>query len=435
MTYEEFIANKLQYNTECGFDIPEKFVNNQLFDFQKYIVRRALRAGKYAILADCGLGKTPMQLEWANQVFKNTTLPVIILCPLAVSGQTILEGVKFGYDVRRLNDGESSSGIYITNYEQLEKHSFVNFGGVVLDESSILKNFNGATKKLLLDTFSNTPYKLCCTATPSPNDDMEITNHAEFLNQGKSTEIMSMYFTHDGGDTGQWRLKGHARKRFWDWVKTWAMFVSNPSDIGFDGSDFVLPALNLIEYEVKVPTRDFELFNNISISATNFNDELRKTMQARMKKVVELVNGSSENFIIWVKQNAEAEYLHQLLPEAIEVRGSEDPEIKEAKLLGFARNEFRVMITKTKIAQFGLNYQNCHNQIFAALDFSFESLYQAIRRSYRFGQKNEVNIHLITTDTMRNVIGTIKQKQNQFEVMKMHLTDKQTCCLILTTYL
>ena len=425
MTYQEFIDKKLKMTVESGFDIPEQFLNKSLFDFQKYIVRKALRAGRYAILADCGLGKTPMQLEWANQIFRNTTLPVIILCPLAVSGQTIDEGVKFGYDVRRLGTGESSSGIYITNYEQLSNHSFADFGGVVLDESSILKNFNGATKKQLLDTFANTPYKLCCTATPSPNDDMEITNHAEFLNQGKSSEILSMYFTHDGGDTGQWRLKGHARKRFWDWVKTWSMFVSNPADIGFDGSTYVLPNLNLIEHEVKVPVKEFTLFNNISISATNFNDELRKTMHARMEKVVELVNNSSENFIIWVKQNAEAEYLKELLPEAVEVRGSEDPTIKEAKLLGFAKNEFRIMITKTKIAQFGLNYQNCHNQIFAALDFSFESLYQAIRRSYRFGQKNEVNIHLITTDTMRNVIGAIRQKQNQFDVMKMHLTDKQ----------
>lgn len=425
MTYQEFISKKLKMTAESGFDIPENFLNESLFDFQKYIVRKALRAGRYAILADCGLGKTPMQLEWANQIFRNTTLPVIILCPLAVSGQTIDEGVKFGYDVRRLGTGESASGIYITNYEQLTNHSFADFGGVVLDESSILKNFNGATKKLILDTFKNTPHKLCCTATPSPNDDMEITNHAEFLNQGKASEILSMYFTHDGGDTGQWRLKGHARKRFWDWVKTWSMFVSNPADIGFDGSSYVLPSLNLIEHEVKVPVKEFSLFNNISISATNFNDELRKTMQARMEKVVDLVNSSSENFIIWVKQNTEAEYLRKLLPEAVEVRGSEEPSIKEAKLLGFAKNEFRIMITKTKIAQFGLNYQNCHNQIFAALDFSFESLYQAIRRSYRFGQKNEVNIHLITTDTMRNVIGAIRQKQNQFDVMKMHLTDKQ----------
>jgi hypothetical protein len=421
--YEALIERKLRYNVEAGFDVHEQFLNSKLFDFQKYIVRRALRAGKFALFVECGGGKTPMQLEWANQVFRNTTMPVIILCPLAVSGQTIEEGQKFGYDVRRLGEGESKSGIHITNYEQIEKHDLAGFGGVVLDESSILKNFNGATKKKLLDTFARTPYKLCCTATPSPNDDMEITNHAEFLNQGRSHEILAMYFTHDGGDTGQWRLKGHARKRFWTWVKTWSVFMSNPSDLGFDGSAYVLPKLNLLPHEIKVPVDSLQLFNNVSISATDFNQELRKTLVARMDQVIEIVNSSPENFIIWVKQNIEADYLMERLTGAVEVRGSEDPEIKEKKLLGFARNEFRVLITKTKIAQFGLNYQNCHNQVFAALDFSFESLYQAIRRSYRFGQKNQVNIHLITTDTMQNVIGSIRQKQNQFEVMKSHLTE------------
>lgn len=425
MSYEEFLEKKLRFNTEAGFDIHEDYLNSKLFDFQKFIVRKALRAGRFAILADCGLGKTPMQLEWASQVFRNTTMPVIILCPLAVAGQTIEEGVKFGYDVKRLGQGESGSGIYITNYEQLEKYSFTGFAGVVLDESSILKNFNGATKKKLIDTFTRTPFKLCCTATPSPNDDMEITNHAEFLNQGKSSEILAMYFTHDGGDTGQWRLKGHARKRFWDWVKTWSCFVSNPSDIGFDGSSYVLPQLRLTEHQVKVQTSAFKLFNDVSVNAVNFNEELRKTLQTRMDQVISLVNSSPENFIIWVKQNVEAEYLMKRLPDAVEVRGSEDPEVKEKKLLGFAHNEFRILITKTKIAQFGLNYQNCHNQIFAALDFSFESLYQAIRRSYRFGQKHDVNIHLVTTDTMQNVIGAIRQKQNQFEIMKMHLTEKE----------
>jgi hypothetical protein len=425
MTYSDFISKKLRYTSDSGFDLHEDYLNSKLFDFQRYIVRRALRAGKFAILADCGLGKTPMQLEWASQVYRNTTMPVIILCPLAVSGQTINEGFKFGYDVCRLGDGESKSGIYITNYEQLDKFSFADFGVVVLDESSILKNFNGATKKKLIDTFYRTPFKLCCTATPSPNDDMEITNHAEFLGLGKSCEILAMYFTHDGGDTGQWRLKGHARKRFWEWVKTWSAFVSNPADIGFDGSSFILPELNLLEYEVRVPPGDFQLFNDISVSATNFNEELRKTLKSRMDRVINIVNSSNENFIIWVKQNIEADYLMNHLPDAVEVRGSEDQEIKEKKLLGFGKNEFRILITKTKIAQFGLNYQNCHNQIFAALDFSFESLYQAIRRSYRFGQKHPVNIHLVTTDTMQNVIGAIKQKQNQFEVMKMHLINSK----------
>lgn len=197
--------------------------------------------------------------------------------------------------------------------------------------------------------------------------------------------------------------------------------MSNPADLGFDGSAFVLPKLNLLDHQIKVPVTDMQLFQNVSISATDFNSELRKTMEARMEKVLQIVQSTGENFIIWIKQNAEGDYLMERLSGAVEVRGSEDPEIKESKLLGFARNEYRILVTKTKIAQFGLNYQNCHNQIFASLDFSFESLYQAIRRSYRFGQKHEVNIHLITTDTMQNVIGAIRQKQEQFDTMKTFL--------------
>jgi hypothetical protein len=423
--YHRFIERKLRYNTSSGFDVHESYLHNSLFDFQKYIVRKALANGVYAIFADCGLGKTRMQLEWAHQVSINTTMPVLILCPLAVAGQTIEEGLKMGYDVLRVSDsGVSNGAIHITNYEQLDNLNHEEFAGVVLDESSILKNFNGATKKKLFEKFNRTPYKLCCTATPSPNDDTEITNHAEFLRQGRSNEILAMYFTHDGGDTGTWRLKGHARKRFWSWVKTWSCFVSNPTDIGFDGSMYALPGLELVEHEIKTPNDGWMLVNNVSISATDFHKELRKTMEARLRKVAEIVQSSSENFIIWIEQDEEGKQLRKLLPEAIEVKGSELSEVKEKKLLGFAHDEYRILITKKKIAQFGLNFQNCHNQIFASLDFSFEGLYQAIRRSYRFGQKHKVNIHLITTDTMQNVIGAIRQKQNQFDVMKSHLTDK-----------
>jgi hypothetical protein len=423
MTYQEFINQKLRYNTAAGFDLDERFLNPILFDFQKYVVRKALQNGVYAIFADCGLGKTMMQLEWAYQVVRNTAAPVLILCPLAVAGQTVDEGRKMGYTVHRSFES-ISPGIYIANYEQIDNINCDDFSGVVLDESSILKNFNGATKGKLINRFNRTPFKLCCTATPSPNDDTEITNHAEFLRQGRSNEILAMYFTHDGGDTGTWRLKGHARKRFWNWVKTWSCFVSSPVDIGFDGSRYVLPPLKLTEHEIKTPNDSWQLIHNVSISATDFHSELRKTMQLRLQKVAQIVNESSENFIIWIEQDEEGKYLRKMLPDAIEVKGSEKPEIKESKLLGFARNEFRIMITKKKIAQFGLNFQNCHNQIFAALDFSFEGVYQAIRRSYRFGQTHEVNIHLITTDTMQNVIGAIRQKQNQFELMKQHLTNK-----------
>jgi len=233
-------------------------------------------------------------------------------------------------------------------------------------------------------------------------------------------EMLAMYFFHDGGETGKWRLKGHAVKLFYQFIGTWAIMLNKPQDIGFTMEGYDLPSLNIIEKQITTPKRDNgTLFNDAIISATNFNQELRLTKIERLSEAVKLVNETTdENFIIWIKQNEEGDELKRLIPGSIEVKGSDSPEYKEKMLLGFANNEFRVLITKTKIAQFGLNYQNCRNQIFASLDFSFEGLYQAIRRSYRFGQKNEVNIYLITTDTMSNVKLSIDTKQKQFEIMQ-----------------
>ena len=326
--------------------------------------------------------------------------------------------MKFHVDVCRY-DG-SQSPIQISNYEQLENIDTSIFGGIVLDESSILKNFEGATKKLILDLFSKTPYKLACTATPSPNDPMELGNHSEFLDVMSRNEMLAMYFVHDGGETAKWRLKGHAVKMFYQFIGTWAIMLNKPQDIGFVMDGYNLPSLNLIENQIVTDKRDNgRLFNDAIISATNFNQELRLTRKQRLDEVVRIVNSKpDENFIIWIKQNEEGEQLRRMIPNSVEVRGSDSNEYKEKHLLGFANNEFRILITKTKIASFGMNYQNCRNQIFASLDFSFEGLYQAIRRSYRFGQKNEVNIYLITTDTMSNVNQAIDNKQKQFEIMQ-----------------
>lgn len=418
MNYTEFLEQKQKTHILSGFDVNENELNKSMFDFQKFIVKRALKAGKYAIFADCGLGKTLMQIEWANQVNKHTNKPVLILAPLAVAGQTIKEGAKFHIDVCKY-DG-SNAPIQISNYEQLENIDCSIFSGIVLDESSILKNFEGATKKLILDLFANTPYKLACTATPSPNDPMELGNHSEFLDVMSRNEMLAMYFVHDGGETAKWRLKGHATKLFYQFIGSWAIMLNKPADIGFDMMGYDLPKLNLIERQIVTPKRDNgSLFNDAIISATNFNQELRLTKQQRLDEVVKIVNSRpDENFIIWIKQNEEGEMLKKLLPEAIEVKGADSNEWKEKHLLGFAENKFRILISKTKIASFGMNYQNCRNQIFASLDFSFEGLYQAIRRSYRFGQTNEVNIYLITTDTMANVNQSINNKQKQFELMQ-----------------
>jgi DNA modification methylase len=307
----------------------------------------------------------------------------------------------------------------IANYEQLNNIDCSLFDCIVLDESSIIKNFDGATRKLIIDQFANTRYKLACTATPSPNDPMELGNHSEFLNIMSYNEMLAMYFVHDGGDTAKWRLKGHAKERFYEWVSEWAIMLSKPDNIGFKMPGYALPELKLIEHKVKTDDRENgQLFNDVAVSATNFNSELRLTKIERLSQAAEIVNSSTENFIIWIKQNEEGEYLKKLIPDSIEVKGSDTNEFKKSKLLGFANNEFRVLITKTKIAAMGMNYQNCHNQIFASLDFSFEGLYQGIRRSYRFGQEHPVNIYLITTDTMTNVIQSIRTKQKQFEHMQ-----------------
>jgi hypothetical protein len=288
-----------------------------------------------------------------------------------------------------------------------------------LDESSIIKNFDGATRKLIIDQFASTSYKLACTATPSPNDPMELGNHSEFLNIMPYNEMLAMYFVHDGGDTAKWRLKGHAKDRFYEWVSEWAIMLSKPENIGFKMDGYALPELKLIEHKVFTEDRNNgQLFNDVAVSATNFNTELRLTKIERLSQAADIVNNSSENFIVWIKQNEEGEYLKKLIPDSIEVKGSDTNDFKKSKLLGFANNEFRVLITKTKIAAMGMNYQNCHNQIFASLDFSFEGLYQGIRRSYRFGQEHPVNIYLITTDTMTNVIQSIRTKQKQFEHMQ-----------------
>ena len=415
MDYLDFLKTKQKSIIKSGFDIDDLHLNSNLFDFQKFIVKRALKAGKYAIFADCGLGKTLMQLEWANQVSKHTNKPVLILAPLAVKGQTIQEAGKFNIPM---------NNIHVWNYEQLENIDCSIYSGIVLDESSILKNFEGAIKNLIIDSFLKTPYKLACTATPSPNDPMELGNHSEFLDVMSRNEMLAMYFVHDGGETAKWRLKGHATKLFYQFVGSWAIMLNKPHDIGFSKDGYVLPQLHITEKVIQTPKRDNGLlFNETAISATNFNQELRITKLERLTEAAKIVNSSKENFIIWIKQNEEGEELRKLIPEAIEVKGSDSPEYKEKMLLGFANNEFRVLITKTKIAQFGLNYQNCRNQIFASLDFSFEGLYQAIRRSYRFGQKNEVNIYLITTDTMKNVIDSINQKQKQFEIMQKEMSE------------
>lgn len=412
MDYKLFIERKRKYAVESGFEIKDCDLHHQLFDFQRYCVRWALKKGKAALFEDCGLGKTFQQLVWAHEVSKFTGGKVLIVAPLAVVGQTELEAIHWNIPAYCFD---------IINYEQLDNIDCSEYVGIVLDESSILKNYEGKIKDTIISLFAKTPYKLACTATPSPNDPMELGNHSEFLNVMTRNEMLSKYFVHDGGDTGKWRIKKHAENDFWAWVSTWAIMLSKPSDIGFSNDGYDLPKLNYVERKIYTNQREGKLFNDIAVSATNFNQELRLTKVERLSQVAEIVNNSTESFIIWVKQNEEGEELKKLIPDAVEVKGSDSNEVKRNNLLGFADNKFRVLITKTKIGAMGLNYQNCHNQIFASLDFSFEALYQGIRRSYRFGQNHPVNIYLITTDTMQNVIESIKRKQKQFDTMQQQM--------------
>lgn len=427
--YLKFLSEKQTAVQESGFDVEDSDLSPQLFPFQKYCVKRALKVGRFAMFEDCGLGKTYQQLEWAQQVVNHTNKPVLILAPLGVIGQTIKEGVHFGYKVTEIAlttfDQDLDAGIYITNYDNMDNiDAYLFGGGVVLDESSILKNFAGKTRTALIEDFKNTPYKLCCTATPSPNDTTELCNHAEFLNIMTRNEMLAMYFVHDGGSTSDWRLKGHAQQDFWDFVSTWAVMLSKPSDIGFSDDGYILPPMNVIEDYIVTEKKDNgALFNDMAVSATDFHKELRRTIKQRLERVAEIVNASSENWIIWIGQDEEGKVLRELIPDAVEVKGSDSKQYKKDKLLGFANNEFRVFVTKLKIASFGLNYQNCRNQMFASLDFSFEATYQGIRRSYRFGQKDEVNIHIITLDTMQNVKSSFEEKQKQFLEMQKSMTE------------
>jgi DNA modification methylase len=415
--YKKFLESKRKTFIESGFEVNESELNSNLFDFQRYIVKTALKKGRFAIFADCGLGKTLMQLSWSNAVYNHTGKKVLILAPLAVSAQTKQEAEKFGIDMNSFD---------ITNYEQLSKIDCSIYSGVVLDESSILKNFFGSTKQLILDTFKNYKYKLACTASPSPNDHIELGNHAEFLNVTTFKEMVSIFFINDAFNKdhtiSKWRLKKHSTKDFWNWVSSWSLMLSNPSDIGFIGKGYVLPELFMNELQIDVEKQsNGKLFNDIKVSATDFYKELKVTQENRVKAVAEILNNSNESFIVWIKSNEEEKELLSLVPDAVAVNGSDKAELKEKRLLGFANNEFRILVTKTKIAQFGLNYQHCKNQIFLSFDFSFEGLYQAIRRSWRFGQKNNVNVTLVTVETMGNVIEAIKDKQVKFENMQKEM--------------
>ena len=424
MNYDDFIKSKVRSAQTCGFE-PLPIVA-PLFEWQKAVVRWAVQTGRAALFEDCGLGKTAQQLEWARQVSAHTNAPVLILTPLAVANQTAEEARKFGIEanVAQTQADVTGPGVWITNYEKLDHFNTNAFAGVVLDESSILKNFTGKTRVALTEAFKATPYRLCCTATPAPNDYMELGQHCDFLGVMPSNEMLSRFFINDTMNFGTYRLKGHARKEFWRWMGSWAACISKPSDIGFSDDGYILPPLNMVAEVVEVDERDQsgdELFRHATMSATTMHAEMRITSQARADRVAALVNASDEPWIVWCNTNDEADKLASLIPDAVEVRGSDSIQSKEAGIAAFTAGRARVIITKPSICGMGLNWQHCHNVAFIGLSYSFEEFYQALRRSYRFGQKNQVNAHVVQATTEGAILRTIQRKIEQHETMQREM--------------
>lgn len=421
ITYKEFLKSKELKAVVSGFDIAIESLNENLFDFQSVIVKWALRRGKAAIFADTGLGKTIMQCSWADAVHKETGGNILIIAPLCVAHQTVEESAKFGIAINYCRSMDDvTDGINITNYEMIEKFDIESFVGVVLDESSIIKHRDSKTRNLIINSCRNVHYKLSCTATPSPNDYMELGNQSEFLGIMSMSEMLAMFFIHDGGDTQKWRLKGHGKDKFWQWMATWAVVIRNPSDIGFDGSSYNLPGIVYHDHIVKTIDEE-SLFPDVARGLLERNRARKDSISDRVAKCAEIVNSSNDQFIVWCHLNDESKLLKESINDSDEVVGSDSIERKERIIKDFESGRLRVIITKPSIAGFGLNWQHCFNAAFVGLSDSFEQYYQAVRRIYRFGQCKVVNVHVISADTEGSVVENIKRKEEQNRIISMEM--------------
>ncbi len=409
MSYENYISNKMRSADMIGMDPPP--MNQKLFPYQADLVRWALRRGRAALFADTGLGKTFMQIEWAKAVSERGR--VLILAPLAVAEQTVREGQKFDVDIsyRRKDMGDK---ITITNYEMMEYFEPSQFDGIVLDESSIIKAYDGRTRDQIITSYAKVPFKLACTATPSPNDYTELGNHSEFLGIKTRAEMLAEYFVHDMDNTQDWRLKGHAIDAFWRWVSTWGALIRKPSDLGYSDKGFELPPLVMHEEIVEISHEDAwkegELFAQEVKTLSDQRLTRRATMETRVK-VAELLSRGKEPVIIWCELNDESDMVTDVIKGAMQVKGADSPEEKAKALLDFAEGKIRVLVTKAKIAGFGLNWQHCHKMIFMGASHSYESTYQAIRRCWRFGQKNAVDVWVIRASTEDAIIKNFERKE------------------------
>lgn len=426
VTYDKFVRDKLALRPPSGlmagsFSLPES-----LFPHQKALTSWALQRGRSAIFADTGLGKSRMELAWADAVRKYTNMPVLILAPLAVAAQTAQEGQQIGIDVTvcRAGSDVNDCGINVTNYDRLHLFNPDVFGGVVLDESSIIKHHDTKSFGLLTSAFRDTPFRLPATATPAPNDWTELGTHAEFLGICSRAEMLAEFFTHDGGDTSVWRLKGHAREQFWRWVVSWGALIRKPSDLGFDDGLYNLPPLNVHEHlvEVDAPLNGM-LFAAEAQTLSERRDARRSSLAQRVAECAEKVNAEShEPWVVWCDLNAESDALTAAIDGAIEIRGSDDVDTKERRLADFASGRARVLVSKPSICGWGLNWQHSARMAFVGVTDSYEAYYQAVRRCWRFGQKREVHVHIFASQFEGSVVTNLKRKEREAGLMAESLS-------------
>jgi len=417
--YQDYVRRKLLSVPPTGIaKVPD--LDFGMFPHQAALTRWALSRGRCAIFADTGLGKSRMQIAWADTVHRMCGHDVLILAPLAVAAQTSAEGAAVGVRVKHCHDGsEVEAGITITNYDRLHRFDTRRFGAIVLDESSIIKHHTAKTLQVLIEAFRSTPFKLCATATPAPNDWTELGTHAEFLGICTRAEMLAEYFCHDGGETQVWRLKGHARSAFWRFVAGWGAMVRKPSDLGFDDSLYNLPPLQVHEHHVAtsaVATSGM-LFALEAETMSERRDARRASLDQRVVACAERVNASADPWVVWCDLNAEGDALRKAIPDAVEIRGSDDTDDKEQRLTDFAAGKIRVLVTKPSIAGWGLNWQHCHSMAFVGVTDSFEAYYQAVRRCWRFGQRNPVQVHIFASELEGAIVSNLKRKERDATAM------------------
>ena len=415
--YEEFVARKFALKASAG--IEDDCASYGLFPHQVALSTWALRRGNAAIFAETGLGKSRMQVAWADTVHQVTGKDVIILAPLAVAEQTVEEAASIGVKVNHAREqSDIRPGINITNYDRIHKFDCSQFGAVVLDESSIIKHHTAKTLQTLLDAFRQTPYKLCATATPAPNDWTELGNHAEFLGVRSRAEMLAEFFIHDAAETQVWRLKGHARHLFWRWVSSWGAMVRSPADLGHDASLYALPPLNVTQHTVEIEHNPLHgLFPMEAQSLMDRRNARRQSMVERVRECAAICNSTDAAWVVWCDLNAEGDALTAAINGAVQISGADDTETKERRLHDFAHGKIRVLVSKPSICGFGLNWQHCSHMAFVGVTDSFEAYYQAVRRSWRFGQTKPVNVHIFASNQEGAVVANLKRKEHDAKKM------------------